>query len=266
LSANLRMRFLSAAVLVPIVLVAVFRGGWWLFGIVLILVVLATREYVEMLRRIGLAPVHTFAAILSLFVVADLYSDWRPAVAGSLLASLCWHVVRDRSVTSLQDWLLPIAGALYISLCAGYLILLRGLDLGANRLFLVVLATVAADTGAYFVGRAWGRRLLLSRLSPKKTWEGAVGGLVAAGVVSPIAAWLTGIGWVHGLALGLLLAIAAPFGDLGISMIKRQVGVKDTGGLIPGHGGALDRLDSILVTAVVGYYYYLWVGGAVPGG
>jgi phosphatidate cytidylyltransferase len=124
-----------------------------------------------------------------------------------------------------------------------------------------------ADSGAYLVGSAWGRRKLAPTLSAGKTWEGYVAGAIVGGSMTALLASLwrawagagTTVSSVHGLILGLLIAILAPLGDLAISMIKRQAGVKDSGQLFPGHGGALDRVDSILWTAVIGYYYVLWL-------
>jgi len=100
---------------------------------------------------------------------------------------------------------------------------------------------------------------LAPRLSPGKTWEGALGGWVTGVGAGALVAWLFGIDVIHGLALGALIGLASPFGDLAISMIKRQVGAKDSSNLIPGHGGMLDRIDSVLFTVVVSYYYVLWV-------
>jgi phosphatidate cytidylyltransferase len=120
-----------------------------------------------------------------------------------------------------------------------------------------------ADSGAYFVGKRWGRRRMAPRLSPKKTWEGYLAGIVTGAVSGAglAALWRLGAGSqssltaVRGLELGLLLAIVTPLGDLGISMMKREIGVKDTGGLIPGHGGALDRTDSWVWAGVIAYYF-----------
>jgi phosphatidate cytidylyltransferase len=99
-------------------------------------------------------------------------------------------------------------------------------------------------------------------LSPSKTWEGYAGDVVSGILAGTLLFGLSGLGFVHGAVLGLLLGALTPIGDLGVSMIKRQARVKDTGRLIPGHGGALDRADSLLVAAVVGYYYHVWVMGA----
>jgi phosphatidate cytidylyltransferase len=123
-----------------------------------------------------------------------------------------------------------------------------------------------ADSGAYFVGRAWGRRKLAPTLSPGKTWEGYLAGIVTGGLLTWLLATLwpkvagvqTTLSGTHGLILGVVVAVVAPLGDLAVSMIKRSVDVKDSSSIIPGHGGALDRVDSVLWAAVIGYYYVIW--------
>ena len=129
---------------------------------------------------------------------------------------------------------------------------------------LTVLPTIfAADTGAYVVGRTWGRHALAPWVSPHKTWEGFFGG-VGWAVVFGLGAtllWQTqapAVRPVHGLLLGLILGVFAPVGDLAVSAFKRQVGAKEASHLIPGHGGFMDRLDSVLVAAALAYYYLLW--------
>lgn len=266
-SSDLLLRVLSAGVLAPSVIAAVLLGGWWLLGFVLLLVTLAIVEYVALVQKLAYQPQLLFAlglgwAILAHAFFTDLALLW-PAVAAVLIGSLFWHVIRDRSRTVIENWLLPLAGTLYISWMASHMLLFRSLPQGELRLLSVIGITVLADVGAYFVGRAWGKRKLAPHLSPKKTWEGLAGGIAWAVIGGPILTGLIGLEWWHGLVLGLLVSISAPMGDLGISMIKRQVGVKDTGNIIPGHGGALDRLDSALVTVVIGYYFNLLVSGAV---
>jgi phosphatidate cytidylyltransferase len=141
---------------------------------------------------------------------------------------------------------------------------LRTLSGGAYRLFATFGITWLADTGAYFIGKAWGRHRMAPDVSPKKTWEGYWGGVACGTIGGAILTGIGGIGWGHGIALGLLLSVATPLGDLGVSMIKRQARVKDTSTLIPGHGGILDRVDSLLVAGAIGYYYFLWVYPAFP--
>jgi phosphatidate cytidylyltransferase len=262
---SLLQRVISAAVLLPTVLFLLFRGGWWFFGLILVMMTLATWEYVRMLRRLAYHPLYVFAilmvwAILTSFYLSESYLQ--PAIAFVLFASLSWHILRDHTSTRVENWLLPLAGALYIGWTGGHFLLLRALPQGAYRLFTTLGITWLADTGAYFIGKAWGKHRMAPRLSPKKTWEGLIGGVVVALISGPILFRLFGFDWWHGAILGLLLSTLTPLGDIGVSMIKRQAGVKDSGNLIPGHGGAFDRVDSLLITVILGYYYHVWVIGA----
>jgi phosphatidate cytidylyltransferase len=138
---------------------------------------------------------------------------------------------------------------------------LRELEGGREWVLFVVLATFATDTTAFFVGKMWGRHSLAMKVSSGKTREGAVGGFLGAIAASLILALLLGIAipYWQTVILGALIGIFAPLGDLAESMLKRSTGLKDSGTLIPGHGGLLDRLDSILFTVVVVYYYVTWV-------
>lgn len=263
-------RVLSSMVIIPAVLYLLFKGGWWFFVPILVLMTLATWEYVRMLRRLDYAPPYVFAlvtlwAILGCFF-ASTPDALQPAFAALLLVSLTWHLLRDKTPTPVENWLLPLAGALYIGWTGGHMLLVRALPQGAYRLFVILGTTWLADSGAYLIGSAWGKHRMAPRLSPKKTWEGFAGGIAAALIGGPVLTGLGGLGWTHGAFLGLLLALLTPLGDLGVSMIKRQAGVKDSGNLIPGHGGAFDRIDSLLVAAVVGYYYALWAMGVTPPG
>jgi phosphatidate cytidylyltransferase len=269
---NLLKRVLSSAVLLPILFILLYKGGWSFFAFVAVALSLATWEYVYMLSRFGYQPSYVFAtgvvwAILVDFQIGPQFPGLtfvRPALAILLFASLCWHVLRDRSSSRLENWLLPVGGALYIGWMGGHLLLVRALPQGAYWLFVVLAMTMLADTSAFFVGRTWGRHRLAPSISPNKTWEGLIGGIVAAVMGGSLLVALKGMNWVHGAALGVLLSTLPVFGDLGVSMIKRQVGVKDSGNLIPGHGGALDRVDALLLTGAVGYYYIIWVMGVSP--
>jgi len=263
---SLLKRVLSAVVLLPTVLFFLFKGGWWFLALILIVMTLATWEYVRMLHHHKYRPPYTFAiltvwAILLAFFLSNP-GYLQPAFAILLFASLSWHVLWDRTPTPVENWLLPLAGALYIGWTGGHMLLLRALPRGAYRLFVVFGTTWLADTGAYFVGRAWGVHRMSPRLSPKKTWEGLVGGVAVATVGGLLLTGLGKLGWMHGALLGLLLSTLTPLGDLGVSMIKRQVGVKDSSSLITGHGGIMDRIDSLLFAGVVVYYFAVWVAGA----
>ncbi len=181
-----------------------------------------------------------------------------------MLISLAWQLLRRRERV-IADWALTIAGGMYIGLCGAYLVRLRNLRVNGLWWTLIVLAaTFLADTGAQLVGLTLGRRRMAPILSAGKTWEGYVGGLVFGSAGGALMAVLSrrwgGVDIIvgHGWTVGLLIAIIAPMGDLAVSMLKRQADVKDSGRLFPGHGGALDRLDSLLWAAVIGYHYVAW--------
>ena len=158
---------------------------------------------------------------------------------------------------SLRQGAIVLTGMLYIGLTLSYLVLVRLLPQGESLLLFLLLVTWVADTGAYYVGTLYGQRAIAPRISPKKTVEGLLGGLAAATIVAYAARWTFVPEFSHldTLALAVFLTLAGLWGDLVESAIKRSVGVKDSGGLLPGHGGMLDRLDSLLFTAPAFYYY-----------
>ncbi len=165
------------------------------------------------------------------------------------------HQILDSAVTFL--------GLLYIGGAMSYLIRMRNLPDGELLILFVLLITWAADTGAYYVGKTWGRHPLAPVVSPKKTVEGLAGGLaLAIAAVLVARPWITShsVGLIEALLLGTLLTMAGLAGDLVESAVKRAVGVKDSGGLLPGHGGMLDRIDSLLFTGPT-FYYYMSFGG-----
>jgi phosphatidate cytidylyltransferase len=190
-----------------------------------------------------------------------------PSLLVSLIAILSIPLlIRTPLDQSVKDAALALTGMMYIGLTLGYLVAVRLLQQGEWLLFFLLLVTWAADTGAYYVGTLYGQRRLAPRISPKKTIEGLAGGLFAALLIAFAARWtfLSDLSNWDGLVLALLLTVAGLWGDLVESTIKRSVGVKDSGGLLPGHGGMLDRLDSLLFTAPTFYYYVTAFRGIAP--
>jgi phosphatidate cytidylyltransferase len=200
----------------------------------------------------------------ALLVVARL-PDWNLlglVLAAGVMGTLVAQLLRPPEGHPTESWALTLGAALWLGYLASFFVMLRdlspefGLGLGTRWLVLVFLVTWINDSAAYFVGKAMGRHPCCPYLSPKKTWEGTIGGWfggVAATLL--LGHWLVGLPWGHGLALGALVATLAPFGDLVKSMVKRQMKVKDFSSLIPGHGGMFDRIDSLLFVAPVIYYY-----------
>lgn len=266
-----RTRLLTSVVVLPLAIAMIALGGLWLFVLLLALFTLATIEFCQMMRRDGFRPNAALALALLWLLLLDAQlaqwgASWSPLVPGvCLLAmlSMVWQL-GHREGKPVVDWALTVAGALYVGWLGAHLIRLRGLTDGVWWTLASLSAIWIADSGAYLIGRALGRHKLAPTLSPGKTWEGYLGGVVtgalgAAGLVALWRIWAGPVGpapWQGGV-LGLVVSVLAPLGDLVVSMIKRQVGAKDSGVLFPGHGGALDRIDSVLWASVIGYYVAL---------
>ena len=169
--------------------------------------------------------------------------------------------MRRRDATVTADWALTLAGGVYLAWAGRQFLQIRAFENGAAWLVLVLSGTWLADSGAYLIGARWGRHKMTPSLSPKKTWEGLAGGVTIGILGNALVAAVLALPPVHGAALGLLGGTLGTLGDLSVSMIKRQVGAKDSGQLIPGHGGALDRIDSLLFTVIAGYLYLVWFAG-----
>ncbi len=263
----LRTRLLSAVVLIPIVVYCIYLGDWPFLALVVLVLMLAEIEFCALMTRNGFHPALAFGlAFVGLPLLDVQFSGLgllRHGLVLILLGSLAWQVFH-RQGSPVANWALTVVGGLYLGVCGACLVGLRNLcPDGLWWTMTAVPAILLADSGAYFVGTKWGRRRLAPTLSPGKTWEGYVAGVITGGLMTTVLALLwrsaggvdTTVSGVHGVILGLLIAIFAPLGDLAVSMVKRQADVKDSGNIIPGHGGALDRVDSILWAAVIGYYY-----------
>jgi phosphatidate cytidylyltransferase len=271
----LRLRFLSAFVGVPVLLALAVLGGWPYVIVVAGAAAVGMFEISAMLVGAGFRPLMPFGMALAVSIVLDaLASDARvmPAIMiVSAVASLFWTMRRADTDGALADWALSIAPAIYVGGTLHYFIPLRMMPDG-NGLFwvlTVLICTWANDITAFFVGRRWGKARLAPRISPGKSVEGAAGGVLASAIVAVILGpLLTAILTATGLStilspslvrlagLGVVIGAFGVIGDLMESFIKRQCGAKDSGDLIPGHGGILDRIDSILL-AVVGAYFYV---------
>lgn len=266
----LRTRLLTAIVLIPIVAWLLYLGGLPFLAVVWVLTTIAEVEFCLLISRRGFQAMHVFGiAILWLLLLDGKFAERelvQPGLAAILFSSLAWRVFRHKRLR-MVDWTGTIASGLYVGLCGFHLIRLRELpDDGLWWTLIVIPAILIADAAAYLVGSAWGRHKLAPSVSFGKSWEGYTGGIVAGGLTSALLGWLwrfqigpgSAVTGVRGLILGTLIAALAPMGDLAISTVKREAGVKDSGKLLPGHGGVLDRLDSVLWAAVIGYYCVTW--------
>ena len=269
----LRDRARSAAILIPPLLVALWLGGWAIVLVVAVAVALAAREAFRLLTRAGHASLTWFGIVFAVVVAVGDSVKELPGGSGILLAGLGMVLLGVGALTRLdpREGLAVFAtttfGALYVGLL-GFVVRLTAADapvdptailgfLGAGRGWILALVLVvwAFDTAAYFTGRQYGRRPFMAHISPSKTQEGVIGGLVAAAIVGAVFIAALGRPWPAGLLFGLLVGAAAQAGDLAESMLKRAAGAKESGTLIPGHGGILDRVDSFLFAAPVAYFY-----------
>jgi phosphatidate cytidylyltransferase len=269
----LRLRFLSAIVGVPILIALAIVGGGLYVAAVVVGGIIASLEVFTMLRAAGFRPVVLLGLALTVgLILAALATDARilPAILVlAMVAGLLHMMARADPSGGIVDWALSLAPAIYVGGTMHYLISLRALPGGMFWILAVLGCTWTCDIAAFFVGRRWGNRRLAPRISPGKSVEGAIGGLagaVGAGILlGPLLGATfpaTGLGtlvpvsFLRLAGLGLVIGVCAIFGDLMESFIKRQCGAKDSGALIPGHGGVLDRIDSVLL-AVVGAYFYV---------
>jgi phosphatidate cytidylyltransferase len=265
----MQQRALSAAVLVPLLLVVIALGGPVLAVAVAIVTLIAAVELFALLTAAGSAPFLALGTALALVVVFDAVVPQVLEGSGLLLGAIGIVLVAVASFAKLEPreglgaWMTTVFGAFYVSLLAFILRLGHAAPavppgsplsaLGAERgwILLLILAVWSFDTGAYLVGRRFGRTTFLTHISPSKTVEGVVGGVVAATIVVGLILWGLGQNPLHAIALGPLAGLSAQAGDLAESLIKRAAGAKDSGTLIPGHGGMLDRVDSFLFAAPV---------------
>jgi phosphatidate cytidylyltransferase len=277
-------RVLSVVVLLPLIIGLVYAGVLPVALLTAAAIVVALLELYAVLQHSGYEPRRLTGILSGLLLcgAATLQSllpalahDWIGfALAASLLVALVAELFRRNHAGSLEGWTLTFACACYTGWLLSHYVLLRGLHIplnddgwlaflhippGAAWVFLVLAITWFDDTMAYVVGSTWGRHQMAPYLSPKKSWEGAIGGFVASVLVALLAVPLLGlpISYPAAALLGMAGGIAGQAGDLVESLIKRQIGTKDIGHMIPGHGGLLDRLDSMLFTAPVLYYLIL---------
>jgi phosphatidate cytidylyltransferase len=173
---------------------------------------------------------------------------------------LVWLLWRRSPRAGIADVATSWFAVIYIGLLPSYLILLRNFPGQYGLQFTVLLHTCiwSTDIFAYFGGRFFGRTKLLEAVSPKKTIEGSASGLVCAAGMGALWSYVFHFPWIHGLLLGAIVSVVAQIGDLGESLLKRDAGAKDSGTIIPGHGGILDRMDSYLLTGAAVYYYLRW--------
>jgi phosphatidate cytidylyltransferase len=277
-------RIISAIVAIALALISIILGGWYFTVGIGILIFLAQVEYFRLVRAKGIEPAGKTTMVVSQILlicasVAPNMTDAMFCLGGTII---CFYLLFQPKMATIADIASSILGLFYCGYLPTYWVRLRVSLPNAIRItnlplegywpnswsdirtfpsaltltFLVMACIWAADIGAYFMGKAFGRTRL-SDISPKKTVEGAIFGVIGSLIVAEIGAWYFDFpGWrFSGILLGSLIGITSLLGDLTESMMKRDAGVKDSGQLIPGHGGILDRTDSYVFTAPLVYYF-----------
>ncbi len=263
-------RLLTAIVLIPIVTWTIYLGGLPLFALVLGLTTLAEIEFCRLVSRRGIQPAHVFGiALVWLFLLDGVLPERGlvgPGVSAILALSVVWQIAGRRQ-GNVADWTGTATSGIYVGLYASHALRLRALPRGGLWWTLLSVSSIlVADSAAYFIGSAWGKHKMAPSVSSGKTWEGYASGIAAGGLtgllVFQLQTFAVGpvgpVRVVQALMLGALIGSIAPVGDLAISMVKREAGVKDSSSLLPGHGGVLDRLDSVIWAVTIGYYYVIW--------
>ena len=263
---NFLSRLAVTAVGLPLVLGLLWLGGWWLFALVLVAALVGVHEFVTTARPLRpLAPAVYGGVVLALVGARTGGLAW---LLGGFLATFVFGFVLDvvsrtRAPTTAAVGS-TILGAAWIGLGLGFVILLRQMHTEPRLIaFAVVLTVFASDTAAYLAGRLAGRHKLAPRLSPKKTWEGLIGGAAVGVFVAFVTLYDTRRHYLaiwESIVLGLVIVAVAVIGDLFESALKRDLEVKDTGRLLGGHGGVLDRIDALLFAAPAAYFLVLAFG------
>jgi phosphatidate cytidylyltransferase len=266
----LKTRFFSALVFVPLTLLMIFIGGIPYYIYIAIILGVATWEYWRLFKTMGFNPSlfvfmgGIFAFFLHRIIFGIKYADI--LLCGILFLVALYALVRyeQGDEDASLNFALHLGGILVLGWVGSFFITTRTMPDGRWWMLLAIPINWLADMGGYTIGKPWGRHKMVPRLSPNKSWEGYAGGILF-GMVSGVLLsflwhiWMPGMLWWHGLVMGVVISASTILGDLLISLFKRSARVKDTGNLIPGHGGFLDRIDTWIWAAMIGYYTALFL-------
>lgn len=278
----MRTRIMSGAVIVAALLGAVWFSSWIWAGVVLVVSILANQELQALFEAKGYRHAYRLSTLFGAGIIAAAFvlvrpfdtTDpvlWREVIHPRLMAGevlvLALAVISAFVIflfsyqprATIGDISTTILGIIYLGWLPSFILLIRFLPAGRQWALWVLLTIAMSDIAAYFCGRLFGKTPFFPAISPKKTLEGAVGGLLVTVGFSSVIAHLVEVDWYHGAVLGLILGLGGQLGDLAESLLKRDAGKKDSGEVIPGHGGFLDRIDSYLFTGVLAYHYLVLV-------
>lgn len=256
-------RLVSGIILIGIIAAAVLVD--WICGLVVTLFIIAgLYEFFTMLENKGIKIYKYFGIAIGIVIPLSMVFRFEPTkswellfIVLALLFLILMQFRRRQNYGVIIDISTTLFGILYVSWFFSFLIKIRYLANGLGLLVSILLITKLGDIGAYFVGSRFGRRPLMPHISPKKTVEGAVGGLVFSVIGALISKNFLHFGYIHIITMGICLGILGQLGDLSESLIKRDCQIKDSGRVLPGMGGVLDEMDSLLFTAPVFYFYIM---------
>lgn len=283
----LRQRVITALLLIPFPIAAIWFGEPWFTILVAVFGLLAAFEFYRLGISTKASPVTYIGLFFTLlFIISrnpDLISLLETSLDPNLISPLILTaavvltatciLLRGGKEGAIVSWAWTIVGILYVGWFLGHVVALRGVSnsytddtIGRNWVFLILLATVTSDTLAFFIGSAIGRHKLAPQISPNKTWEGAIAGIIGAAIFSLLfvpthifglnsVIHIQPLSYGEAIFVGALVSIFGQLGDLIESLLKRNAKVKDSSNMFPGHGGVLDRLDSIIFAVVVVYYF-----------
>lgn len=269
---NLGLRVLVGIFGIPVILFSIWYGKWVFVALVEIIVVFGQYEYYKLAEKKGSQPLTFFGVILGFLIVPAFYISQGefilPLLFGSILIIIITELFRNKP-NALLNLSTTIAGLIYPTVLVSFLIFIREASCwmntpypdGARWLFAMLAATWICDTAAYFIGSRFGRHKLFPRVSPNKTIEGAVGGFIFALLTIFVVkeTFFAHAPLGHLLVIGAIGGSFGQIGDLAESLLKRDAGVKDSSNFLPGHGGFLDRFDTLFVTAPIVYFYLKFV-------
>ena len=265
----LKQRVITGVLGVFLIILAIWFGDPWFSVLIAAATLAGTYEFYHMANFDRREPLLYLGLLWALALVLSPHyrnTDLLPIViTATMLISLIWLLCRSPREKAFRNWAWTIVGALYVGWMLSYWLNLCSLADGRSWVYLAMLTIFANDTGAFFIGRVRGRHKLVPAISPAKTWEGAIGGLISAilgviviAIILNLISPFTFKYWQI-ILLGFLVSLFAQLGDLVESLLKRNMGMKESGNLLPGHGGILDRLDSLIFVGAVVYYYVVWV-------
>lgn len=253
----LRWRALTAAIAAPVAIGAILLGKWAIVALVLLVVARAAQELARALENVPF----TAALVAGVLPVALSVPYGTSGILASAVFSLPWTlfwVGGSPKARTLRAVLALLLMTLWVGVPMAHLVLMDGLQGASYLIIIAVVGPWVSDAGAYFAGRLFGRHPIFPSLSPKKTLEGSIGGiLVTMAIVAPFASALLGLDLLLSAVAGAAISVFSQAGDLFESILKRLLGLKDLGRALPGHGGILDRIDSLLFTAPAVYYLYI---------